>query len=228
MECSIENAQEQLPLLGKSFLLVFLIDLLFRKQKAQWFKVHLLINTLNVIFCFNDFIGILRNPLFFTTNSSYLPQAMTIALHYYHMLAYRDLTPVDWVHHILMMFILSFPVFCPFPTFTNYSLMFICGLPGGIDYLMLILVKHNYMSSLKEKELNNLINTWLRMPGIMFGAMTLYFRWTYQMLPFSTLNITAILIIYCWNGIYFQDRIAYNYGYVMGKISITKEDKLKE
>ena len=39
----------------------------------------------------------------------------------------------------------------------NFNLFFICGVPGGIDYLMLALVKERIMLPLTEKKHNNTI-----------------------------------------------------------------------
>ena len=52
--------------------------------------------------------------------------------------------------------------------------MFICGLPGGIDYLLLFLVKHQKIERLEEKRWNARINVWLRSPGLLTCAVFMY------------------------------------------------------
>ena len=54
----------------------------------------------------------------------------------------------------------------------NLCLFLMSGLPGGIDYAMLAAVKTGRMDRLREKELNTLINTWIRIPGlVMVGVV---------------------------------------------------------
>ena len=43
--------------------------------------------------------------------------------------------------------------------------MFVCGVPGAIDYALLSLVKQGRLDRMLEKRWNTLINTWLRGPG---------------------------------------------------------------
>jgi hypothetical protein len=46
----------------------------------------------------------------------------------------------------------------------NFCLFFICGVPGGIDYAMLVAVKMNMMKPIREKKINVHLNTWIRAP----------------------------------------------------------------
>ena len=50
---------------------------------------------------------------------------------------------------------------------------FMCGLPGGIDYFMLALVKFGSMSPFTEKAWNTRLNVWLRSPGLLLTAFCL-------------------------------------------------------
>ena len=64
------------------------------------------------------------------------------ALHIYHILAYQPLNAVDWTHHILMV-VITLPLaygMQPGPLL-NHGAFFASGLPGGLDYLMLVCVK---------------------------------------------------------------------------------------
>ena len=88
----------------------------------------------------------------------------------YHLLAFECST-ADWVHHLLFAGII-----CPIGLFfepgpvQNTVGFFICGLPGGLDYLMLALVKLRRMDRYAEKRINSRINVWLRSPGLLFAA----------------------------------------------------------
>ena len=56
----------------------------------------------------------------------------------------------------------------------NAIAMFICGLPGGLDYIMICLVKHGLMDPLLEKRYNARINVWMRSPGLIVTAYTVW------------------------------------------------------
>ena len=58
--------------------------------------------------------------------------------------------------------------------------MVFMGLPGGIDYALLVGVKLKWLKPIVEKDLNQSLNVWLRCPGgviiafiMVFGASTL-------------------------------------------------------
>ena len=47
----------------------------------------------------------------------------------------------------------------------NYSLFFLTGLPGGINYILLFLSRNKCMERLTQKRINNSLNLWIRAPG---------------------------------------------------------------
>jgi hypothetical protein len=57
---------------------------------------------------------------------------------------------------------------------TNVVGFFLTGLPGGMDYFMLVLVKLGKMDRLTEKRYNTRIMTWLRGPGALSASFMLY------------------------------------------------------
>lgn len=56
----------------------------------------------------------------------------------------------------------------------NFIAFFICGLPGGLDYIMLILVKMDHMHAQTEKIINARINLWIRAPGLTVASVLIY------------------------------------------------------
>jgi hypothetical protein len=75
---------------------------------------------------------------------------------------------------------------------------FLSGLPGGLDYFMLALVKHGWLSSDSEKKYNARVmvgagcrghlqdsrrpaQVWIRSPGCMLCAYSIYSSWRYRM-----------------------------------------------
>ena len=51
---------------------------------------------------------------------------------------------------------------------------FISGLPGGLTYLMLGLVKLGLLPGIKEKQITANLNSWLRVPGILITSFLVY------------------------------------------------------
>ena len=47
----------------------------------------------------------------------------------------------------------------------GYSLFFLTGIPGCIDYLLLFLTRNNFIEKITEKRINNYVNLWIRCPG---------------------------------------------------------------
>ena len=57
--------------------------------------------------------------------------------------------------------------FCRDPyLYGSFLCFFISGLPGGIDYLMLTLVKHGVIDVMVQKRTCASLNVWLRAPGV--------------------------------------------------------------
>ena len=91
---------------------------------------------------------------------------MIVAIHMYHMIAFR-LNKDDLFHHLLFVPIIGGIHFLwPWGTAGNILSFFISGFPGGLSYFLLAAVKAGQMSPLTEKRWNCSINTWIRSPGI--------------------------------------------------------------
>jgi len=152
------------------FLLSFirLVDTLLCKyytDKARWFQLHFFINMIISALCVPDIIDMVYDvnealqPL-----DNYISGSLALQLHIYHTLFF-ELTQMDKYHHISSVF-LCFPPSIVFNKKILSLFYFIgTGLPGGIDYLLLTLVKNNQMKYLEEKKWNSYINAYIRMPG---------------------------------------------------------------
>lgn len=109
---------------------------------------------------FDDLSKVISSPHdAFAGRPSMYPIYMIPAIHLYHLFLFRC-TTADWVHHIVFAGII-----CPMGLFleggpiSNAIAFFICGLPGGLDYVMLAFVKHGWMSRLREKVCRGMIVT---------------------------------------------------------------------
>ena len=85
----------------------------------------------------------------------------------------------------------------------SWLLIIATGIPGGIDYFLLILVKLNKLTIKDEKNANALLNTYFRGP---FGVLGSYFCYRYilQARYMSQQAAAAIIMITSyWNANYF-------------------------
>ena len=143
---------------------------------ARWFLLHALGNLVVAAMCLPDIFYAFRNPPYAVSKAycldlpfpgcSDLPTTLIIAMHLYHMIAFR-LGSDDLFHHLTFVPIIGGINFIyPWGVCSNILCFFISGLPGGLDYLMLSAVKAGMMKPYTEKRINCSINTWIRGPGI--------------------------------------------------------------
>lgn len=216
-ECSLEHIPQNKIYFIYSFLIIASLDIILwalNKTNSRWFKLHVLANLCTVIFSYRDFFNVILNPLdnYSRAPSSLLPPNMTLALHVYHALLFNNLTTIDWVHHIVMMTILLPTFWCPYPPLTNSIIFVTNGLPGGIDYFLLILVKEGIINRVTEKRINSKLNIWIRGPFILIAAYVIYIQWRYSPTERPLFIIIAIIAALYWNAQYFTERVVYNWG----------------
>ena len=142
---------------------------------------------------------------------------LVFALHIYHIVYYwRKFRFDDWLHHVLMVGI-ALPIggLLRSGALLGYSLFFTTGLPGGLDYGMLFLVRNGLMARETEKKANAWLSTWIRSPGCSsHAALTLAFLSMSGMVQWSPFWCGAILTaaLNYWNGQYFAAQVIYNAG----------------
>ena len=102
--------------------------------------------------------------------------------------------------------------------FINYVCFWVCGLPGGVDYACLALVKHGRMHPLTEKHLNAKLNTWMRAPMLIIGAFISFMaalpdpRGGPPRSPGLRVASVLVAIVLAWNACFFCERVVVNYG----------------
>lgn len=183
-------------------------------SKARWFVLHTFANAFVVYSVIDDLYYLLLNPIMaFNRVPDYNALNLTVALHFYHAVFFKNLQFIDWVHHILMMGVAILSYGCPPAVIiaTNGLLFFLNGLPGGIDYLLLTLVKYKIIHPLREKELNSYLNVWIRSPGTLIGAHNMYLTTIYANYYPSFYVKVLIMVILVWNAQYFTNRVVGNY-----------------
>ena len=128
-------------------LCLWLVDRLFLiplKLKGRYFILHAAGNAIAVILTFNGMVRTLLDPVHAAEGDVQIfGYCVVVAIHLYHVLAFRPLPQVEWVHHVLMIGIVGPVVFYyARGAIIDYCSFFLSGLPGGIDYVMLVLVKN--------------------------------------------------------------------------------------
>lgn len=206
-----------------------IIDRMLRRtnirKQTKWYLIHTIGNGLITTLSLKDMISTTIDPLQATikwdhshslTNLSTYPVVIMSSIHLYHIILYfKELTSIDWIHHLansgLVGSICAFYINSPI---VNHGLFFMCGLPGGIDYLMLSINDLGIIDRMTEKRINRYLNMYLRLPGILFNCYAGLFNYLYQSEPYCHLSIGSIIfILNMWNAIYFAQRVVENYGY---------------
>lgn len=110
------------------------------------------------------------------------------------------------VHHIVTVFMTgSTALLIPSGTTTSAINFIMCGLPGGIDYILLVLFKYGVINTLLEKNINRWLNLLIRMPGMMLVFWYIFLNlysgniiwYDYILMITSSLIMTVNAIYYC-------------------------------
>jgi len=189
-----------------------------RHTQARWFALHVIANGWISLLCLPDLYLIVTDPIRALSNRetvNHWPTSLVFSIHVYHMLFFRNLQFIDWLHHILMV-VIGAPLLITgeMGHLMNFNHFFMCGLPGGADYAMLFAVKHGWMSPLSEKKYNAAINVWIREPALVSTASLGFIQMHLQPSLYST-PINCVRIFLCalatWNGLFFMERVVGNY-----------------
>lgn len=181
-------------------------------SRARYFSLHGIWNIIITIMILPDMWKTLIDPMHALTpgsNFSRWPIIMVAVLHFWHCIAYSGLTWDDYFHHFVFTAALCAVDFIwDWGYSTNFLIFFICGLPGGLDYLMLAAVKHGYINKISEKRINKLLNVWCRGPGCIAAACLIWINWmsgqTAHIPPI--IKIVTILLAIS-NGQYYSRRV---------------------
>jgi len=187
--------------------------------KARYFALHGVWNMLITTILLPDMYQTIVDPLNaikpsnidFTSiyEANRWPIIFITLLHFWHCVAYGILTYDDYFHHIVFASILCVINFCwEWGYSTNFAAFFLCGFPGGVDYLMLLAVKHDYIDKMTEKEWNRILNVWCRGPGCIAAACVIWVNWVAGNtghIPIFIKLFTIILLIS--NGQYYSGRV---------------------
>lgn len=196
-----------------------------RKMRSgtKWYLIHALGNGAISLLSLPDALQTILHPTSslmsrlspIATGPSSYPIVIMSSMHLYHILFhFRQLTAIDWVHHLASGGLVG--LMCTFyfkGPIVNHGLLFMCGLPGGIDYVLLVLSDLGIIHRLTEKQINSYLNMWLRMPGILFNCFAAYVNCIYNsQFDYNGWISSLVFFVNMWNAIYFAQRVVHNYG----------------
>ena len=189
---------------------------LLKNADARWYFVHASANAFITHYSLSDVVHVFVDPntAFIRPASAssinYKVAAMIGAVHAFHALFYT-LTPADIFHHVAFVIFNQVAIFWPtlagweashnmqWGSVINAINFFVCGLPGGIDYLCLCGVKDKLLSRESHKKIQAALNVWLRCPGIVVMVRRVYTHITRLMFVLTERCVCFVIfvVIFC-------------------------------
>lgn len=182
----------------------------------RWFYVHAFGNAVVCFYAVPNILTLLHDPIPHVTNPIFAWEATWAVgfLHLYHLALYKCRVE-EWVHHLLFAF---GGVATGYVVNFGYSAdlyeFFVCGLPGGIDYVLLALVKERVLTKQQRLRVALELNMWLRAPGIAFAWAFCVLWWIYRpvkdvahFLCFVMITIASVV-----NGQYYARQVSMHAG----------------
>jgi len=168
-------------------------------NKARWFQLHFIANMLISYLTYSNVIDIISYPQH--SHLALMPHenfagSMALSIHVYHCLFF-PLTKIDIIHHISSVF-LSIPINLIYNVKTLHMFyFFLTGLPGGLDYLSLTLLKNNKIHYLTQKNFSSKQNVFIRIPGGIICCYLMYYSTQFlHSLPELICAYLMIIIIF--------------------------------
>ncbi len=202
-----------------SYILTFIFDLFLIRyiinNSARYYLMHVFLN-LNVVYLtYQDTYDYLLYPLSIKNEYSYSSLASVcsiISFHLYHFIN-EKLDLETQIHHIISVFVCaSSGLTLPTGSIIGSINFFMCGLPGGLDYLMLFMVKYEFIDKLTEKYYNRWLNLLIRMPGMMICFWFLILNIVHKKIDINQylyqLICSFLLLV---NSIYYCNKTVGNY-----------------
>lgn len=190
-------------------------------QSIRWFFLHAFTNFIIALCAFSGFVSFLKDPLgafendefseHFLSKTSKWPLTFAVALHVFHCCSFK-LTSDDMFHHFVFMPTIGIPgMIYDWGCLCNWLVFYVCGIPGGIDYIILGAQKLGKLQSLNQKRICANMNVWFRMPGTLFGASIAYALFTKKLYTVPTWALIVQLIFLSLNVLYYTKQAVINY-----------------
>lgn len=184
-------------------------------QLSSWYIIHAVVNFHITLLCCEQIKYLLKDPLneLFNPIPYYDTTIIVAILHLYHILFFKC-TKADIFHHLFFVTIGSLVVFIfNNGRFVALSHFFICGLPGGIDYVILFLYEMKHVKKFTRLNIASNINVWMRAPGLCVVATFAILKFIYSSKDlFSLTELFLQLLITYGNGQYYMKEVVYSMG----------------
>jgi hypothetical protein len=240
----IDWAVPQWTLVGNVLAMILLaaFDKLLAPPQARWFAIHAFGNLLAVISAVPAVLATLADPAesmssikyndssFFGTGTPW-PILIVNAIHIYHMVAFK-LSSADYFHHLVFALTMgSAGQLYRLGAFRGFLVFWLSGLPGGIDYFNLVLVKFGKLDGLTQKRHGAAINVWIRGPFLVTSGFIIYLNYCYhgqdEGIGYPPMFVSAFIAFLCvFNAQYYTKQsvanhaIAHVLGHVKTRISV--------
>ena len=187
-----------------------------KKESTRYFLLHFIFNMYMVYVTWNTFMSCLFQPLsIFDEDYNYYSILSTVSImnfHLYHLLTHiEELSMETMLHHLIGAIVNPIiTIFYPIGKLPVMHNIILCGIPGGIDYLLLVLVKYDIIEKMTEKKINRFLNLLVRWPFIFLSNYLILLN-VYNdniVIPFL---IFFSIFINNFNAIYFCDKVIGNY-----------------
>ena len=197
-------------------------------RRAHWFAVHALANLAVCALTLPAFAYAVNHPDWIAFRPLESPDLDELngfligMLHVYHVGCYQDISAEDWLHHVLFIPFNQLALHSPrlfgwavrWGPGVNMQHFFICGLPGALDYVSLVLYKHGRLTRLQQKWCQCKLNVWMRCPGTLI-TIALLGQGTvrqYAELPWGAVLIIALdALLIGFNSLYYTERVLRSY-----------------
>jgi hypothetical protein len=212
---------EDLTLVGAALVILFLLDRLvvqvFVHPGARYFALHAIVNAIVCVAAWPDFAKVLTKGYvgFIGPTWTMVANSVIASIHIYHCLAFK-LTMEDIMHHAVFVTVLcglAVPYKHVGGALNNFGCFVLSGLPGGVDYIMLVCVKHGFMDKLTEKKWNATVQSWFRSPMMAiyaFNAFQLHWH-AADRAAFSPIILAVVGGLHILNGVHYSNQAVENW-----------------
>jgi hypothetical protein len=184
-------------------------------QLSSWYIIHAVVNFHITLLCCEQIKYLLNDPIkeLFNPIPYYDTTIIVAILHVYHLIFFKC-TKTDIFHHLFFVTIGSAVVFIfNNGRFVALSHFFICGLPGGIDYIILFLYEQKYVEKITRLNIASHINVWIRAPGLCMVATFGILKFIYSSKDlFSFIELFLQILITYGNGQFYMKEVVYSTG----------------
>ena len=219
------------------FIIPLLSDQLFIrkiiKQNCRYFAIHVIFNLWITYLTYNDVKYTLLYPETALdesySSSGIITTSAISSFHTYHLIFFKNINTEELIHHIVSCFIVPFiGIILPLGNTIPICNIAMCGIPGAIDYFMLILVKYKIIHKITEKSINRWLNLLIRWPIFLLSVYILLFNLIRKNLEYGI--ITKLLLLLCvflhsFNAVYYCEKVIGNYHVTLIKMKSENESK---